>query len=40
MILVKCEMERVMETRAHKNLDVWKRSMELAKLIYGLLRVS
>jgi len=23
-----------METRAHKNLDVWKRSMGLAKLIY------
>ena len=25
-----------METRAHKKLDVWKRSMELAKLIYQI----
>ena len=25
-----------METRAHKNLDVWKKSMELAKLIYQI----
>jgi four helix bundle protein len=25
-----------METRAHKNLDVWKRAMGLAKLIYKI----
>jgi four helix bundle protein len=25
-----------MEKRAHKNLDVWKRSIELAKLIYRI----
>lgn len=30
----KSKMEKDKEVRAHKNLDVWKRSMELAKLVY------
>ena len=29
-------MENVKETRAHRNLDVWKRSMELIKAIYQI----
>ena len=29
-------MENVKETRAHRNLDVWKRSMELVEAIYQI----